>query len=208
MQWKFNYNLISMKLRITLFLLLFSGTLISAQVITYDDFRSIIPYLQKEDFKTAFDKTDKLLQQTVNDSSDLRGIVTYMNIYSAAGMAFLDQMSREDFRKHVTKFVGQRLVMPGHPCIDSTQHSYNSLTFVKNGGQFQGFTMTSNSAKTCIFCFEYYNFNLPIVPADFIGKNVRCKGILDSFEVSTGSLKTWIARLHVSNTDISLFTPR
>jgi hypothetical protein len=197
-----------MKVRITILLLSVLSTCINAQVITYDDFKSILPYIQKEDFKSAYDQTNHILQNTVNDSSDLRGLITYMNIYSAAGMAFVDQMTREDFGKHVKQLVGQKLVMPGHPCIDSTKRSFNSLTFQRKGDEFQGFSMASNSAKTCIFCFEYYKFALPITPSDYIGKNIRCKGILEGFEVSDGPLKTWITRLHISKADINLFVPK
>jgi hypothetical protein len=197
-----------MKLRLTILVPFLFCICINAQVLKYEDFKSIIPYLEKEDFKSAFEKSDHLLQITINDSSDIRGMITYMNIYSAAGMAFHDQMTREDFGKHVDKFVGQRLVMPGHPCADSTNRSYNSLTFLKKGDQFQGFTITSNSAHTCILCFEYYKFDPPINPTDYFGKEVRCKGILESFEVSTGPLKTWITRLHISKTEIFFFIPK
>jgi hypothetical protein len=48
---------------------------IGAQVLTHDDFKSVVPYLQREDFKSAFQKTNQLLEETQNDSSDIRGIV-------------------------------------------------------------------------------------------------------------------------------------
>ena len=43
-----------------------------AQEITYDEFRTIIPFLVKEDFKSAFEKSDALLKRTSDDDdSDL-----------------------------------------------------------------------------------------------------------------------------------------
>src|ERR1700744_5202765 len=86
-----------------------------AQVITYDDFKSVIPLIQKEDFKGTFDKTKHLLDSTQNDYSDLRGIITYMNILSSAGMVTKDQMTYDDFLTNANSFIGQRLLMSSHP---------------------------------------------------------------------------------------------
>ena len=167
------------------------------QVITYDDFRTVIPFLQKEDFKGAFDKTNKLLVSTLNDSSDLRGIVTYMNIFSAAGMVALDQMTHEAFLKNANKYLGQRIVMSAHPCLDSSAKGYNSIQFITKDGQMQGMTISTNNSNTSILCFEYFKYSDTIKPNDFIGKNVRCGGILESVEVSES--KIWISRLHIIN---------
>ena len=95
-----------MKIILTLIIPLIFGTTIYGQVISYDDFKTVIPFLQKEDFKGAFEKTSQLLNATEYDSSDLRGIVNYMNIFSAAGMVTLDQMTHDDFLKHANKYVG------------------------------------------------------------------------------------------------------
>jgi hypothetical protein len=196
-----------MKFRLALFITLIWTTVINGQVVTYEDFKSVIPLVQKEDFKKAFKKTSELLNSTKNDSSDLRGIVTYMNIFSAAGMVVLNQMTIADFTNNSNKYLGQRIVMSGHPCVDSTKNAFNSLTFLKKEGQLQGFTMAANSKKINILCFEYFKFTLPVDPSTYIGKNVRCKGILNSFEVNPSPLKTWITRLHITNADIILFNP-
>lgn len=102
---QFNYTPqpFTMKFILILFLPLLVTSASYGQVITYDEFKSVIPFLQKEDFKGAFDKTIKLLSNTQNDSSDLRGIVTYMNIFSAAGMVTLDQMTHTEFLKNANQ---------------------------------------------------------------------------------------------------------
>jgi hypothetical protein len=121
------------KLFILLLFISFETTL-CAQVISYEDFKSVIPLIQKEDFKGAFEKTSSLLNTTQNDSSDFRGIITYMNIYSSAGMVSLKQMSHDDFQKNAKKFIGQKIVMSAHPCIDSSSIGFNSLKFtIQNG---------------------------------------------------------------------------
>jgi len=197
-----------MKYILTLLFPLFAALTSYEQVITYDDFKSVIPFLQKEDFKGAFEKTSQLLSSTQNDSSDLRGIVTYMNIFSAAGMVSLDQMTHADLLKNANKFVGQRLVMSAHPCIDSSSKGYNSLQFVTKDGQLQGMTITANNKKTNILCFEYFNYADPINPSALIGKNVRCGGTLSLVEVNPNNSKIWISRLHVNNAFAREMTPR
>lgn len=195
-----------MKFFVTGILLLFSTT-ICAQVISHDDFKSVIPYLQNEDFKSAFEKTSQLLASTHNDSSDIRGIVTYMNIFSAAGMVTADQMTHEDFSKNANRYIGQRIVMPAHPCIDSAAFGYNSLKFVIQNGILKGMTTTANKSKTSIFCFEYFVYKEPIPPSRYIGKNVRCGGILESIEVNPNQSKLWISRLYIRDAFIRVVTP-
>lgn len=178
------------------------------QTITYDDFREVIPFLQKEDFKEAFEKTRQLLTSTQNDSSDLRGIVTYMNIYSAAGMVTKDQMTHAELQKIASQFMGQRVVMSGHPYVDSSSNAFNSVKFITKDGVLQGATSTANKAGTNILCFEYFKFADKINPSDFVGKTVRCGGVLESIEVNPNNSKLWICRLHVMNAFAREMTPR
>jgi hypothetical protein len=121
-----------MKFILTLLFPLIWRIIIYEQVITYDDFKTLIPFLQKGDFKSTFQK-NKLLSSTQNNSSDLRGIVTDMNIFSAAGMA-LEQMTYEDFKINSNKYIGQLIVMSLHPCIDSSAQGFNCLKFVTQDG--------------------------------------------------------------------------
>jgi hypothetical protein len=197
-----------MKIILTFLFPFIFGATSYAQVITYDDFKTVIPFLQTEDFKSAFEKTNQLLSSTQNDSSDLRGIVTYMNIFSAAGMVTLGQMTYEDFSKNANKYIGQMIVMSAHPCIDSSENGYNSLKFITYENKLQGMTITANNAKTNILCFEYFDYSDPINPSDFIGKNVRCGGILQAVETNPNKSKIWISRLHISNAFARIMRPR
>lgn len=169
------------------------------QTITYDDFKAVIPYLQKEDFKSAYEKTTQLLTTTQNDSSDLRGIVTYMNIFSAAGMVSAKEMSYKDFTKNLNKYVGQYVVMSAHPCVDSNSHAFNSLQFETKEGELRGAVISANNKGTSILFFEKFQYADKINPTDFIGKMVRCGGILKSFETNPNQSTIWIARLHIAN---------
>jgi hypothetical protein len=131
-----------------------------------------------------------------------------MNIFSAAGMVTADQMTHKAFLINANKYVGHKLVMSAHPCVDSFSQSYNSLYFKIIDDSFQGVTVSANLTKTNILCFEYFQFADEISPADFIGKNVRCGGTLASVEVNPNKSKVWISRLHVVNAFARVMTPR
>lgn len=197
------------KLIFTLIASLTIGASAFGQTITYENFNEVIPFLQKEDFKGAYEKTSQLLSTTTDDGSDLYGIVTYMNIFSAANMIILDQMTYEEFEKVTKKFVGQYVVMPGHPYLDSSKVGYNSIQFKKNDkGDFEGMVVTSNSSRTSMLCFEYFDFKDKITPTDFIDKNVRCGGILKSIEINPNKSKLWVSKLHISEAFARVMEPR
>ena len=197
-----------MKFLFTLLFPLIFGTVSYEQVITYEDFKTVIRFVEKEDFKTVFEKTNALLGSTQNDSSDLRGIVTYMNIFSSAGMVSLGQMNYDDFSKNANKYVGQRLVMRVNPCIDSLANKFNALQFAMKDGELQGKSVTANNKGTSILFFEYFKYADAIDPADYIGENVRCGGTLASVDINPNKSTIWIARLHISNAFARITQPR
>jgi hypothetical protein len=195
--------------KIIVVIFIISQTSFFAQELTYDNFKSIIPFLKTEDYKGAFIRTEELLNYTKSDTTDLRAQVSYMNIYSSAGMVTLKQMSSSDFEKNLKKFIGKKLKMPGHPCLDSiVKAAFNSFQFIKKEDkELHGYTMTANKEKVNILLFEYYNFKEKYNPEDFIGSNVRCSGILESFEVNPSKSLIWIGRLHISNAVVKRFIP-
>ena len=179
------------------------------QELTYEDFKSIIPFLKTEDYKGAFNRSQELLNATKPDTTDIRAQIRYMNIYSSAGMVTLEQMSHKEFGKNLKKFVGQKLKMPGHPCLDTIAKApFNSFQFLKNEKkELHGYTMVANKEKINILLFEYYNFKDKYLPEDYIGNNVRCGGILESYDVNPNKSLIWIGRLHISNAYVRRFTP-
>lgn len=184
-------------------------TILVAQTVSYDDFRSIIPFLQKEDFASAYKASTKILNTTENDSSDLRGIVTYINIYAAAGMVSKGEMSYDAFEKNSKQFIGHYLVMSAHPCVDSGKLAYNSLSFFRDdSGRLKGRTTTTNNKATSILLFEYFDFAETVDPQAYIGKNVRCGGILEELKPNPNKSTVVIGRLYIKNAFIRDMTPR
>jgi hypothetical protein len=180
-----------------------------SQELSQDDFRTLIPYLQKQDYKKAFEQSEALLNQSARDTTDAHAQIAYVNIYASAGMVTVNQMSYKDFEKNIKKFVGKKLKMPGHPCVhDSVKVAFNSFQFIRDNDKLRGFTMTANQKKTNILLFEYYNFTQAPDPKNFVGKTVRTSGILESYEISGSESKTWIARLQFANPSINVFIPK
>ncbi|MGL4631564.1 MAG: hypothetical protein ACRCVT_10200 [Leadbetterella sp.] len=179
------------------------------QTITYEDFKEVIPFLEKEEYKEAYKLTKKLLKNTVNDSSDLRGIVTYMNLFSASGMVIKDQMKHVEFEKISKEFIGQYVVMSAHPCIDSAANGFNSIQFRSKGNDtYEGTTIATNHKAINILFFEYFDYKENPHPSELIGKNVRCGGILSSGEINQNKSKIWIARIRIKDAFARVSEPR
>lgn len=182
------------------------GTTIYGQVISNDDLKTVVSFIQNEDFKGAFDKTGTLLSTTQNDASDMRGFITYINILSAAGMVAVDQMTSDEFSKNANKYIGQKLVMLAHPCVELSPVKYNSLGFRVTEGKTEGFTYSAKKNGSSVLCVEHFRYTDAINPADFLGKNVRCGGTLESIEVNKSKLI--IAKLHIANAFARVLSPR
>jgi len=197
-----------MKLLLTLLIPFILCTTIFGQSISYDDFKALLPGLEKEDFKNTFQKTSQLLAATTNDSSQFRAIIIYMNIFSAAGMVTLGQMTHAGFSKNANQYIGQQVIMAAYPCIDSGKFAFNSLHLVTKNGELQGSAASSNKSNTAIFCFEEFKYGAAINPAAFIGQTVRCGGTLSTIEMNPNNSKVWIARLFVTNAFARVITAR
>jgi len=180
---------------------------INAQVITYDNFRNIIPDLQSENWKAAYEKASNLLENTTNDSSDIRGIVSYIVIYAAAGMVSSGQFTHDKFLKIANKYIGQQLLMSAHPFADSSKIALNSTTLKNKETGSEGSTAATNAKGTSIFCFENFKFADRINPQEFAGSNIRCGGRLDSVQVNPNKSTIWISRLYISNAFVRKVNP-
>jgi hypothetical protein len=178
-------------------LLALTGSKAFSQGITEEEFKSIIPDLNAGRYEPAFIKAKMLLATRVNDSSDLRGIVGYITLFAGAGAVSQEKMTHDDLRTWARSLVGQRLVMPAHPCVDSARNSFNALRFFTKDDGYEGMVISSNSDKTSILCFEYYAFDHPVPVRDFIGHTVRTGGWLKSVEINPNNSKVWIARLQL-----------
>jgi hypothetical protein len=130
-----------------------------------------------------------------------------MNIFSAAGMVSLNQMTYKEFTKNIKKYVDQYVVMSAHPCVDSARHASNTLKFVTQNRELEGTVTSTNIKATSILFFEYFQYADKINPDDFIGKMVRCGGFLKSFETNPNKSTIWIARLHIANAFARATTP-
>jgi hypothetical protein len=185
--------------KIILTLTLLAGlSLTYGQTITYEDFKSLIPYLKTEDWKSAFKKSSKLLNAAEQDSSDFRAIIVYINIFSAAGMVTEGKMTYKELEKNVMKFRGQKIIMSAHP-LSARDGSLNSVKFSTTDTTNEAFISAANLKGTNILCFEKFYLKDKINPADFGNSLVRCGGTLDKIEINPNKSMIWILRLTIKN---------
>ncbi|MBK6901469.1 MAG: hypothetical protein IPH04_01310 [Saprospirales bacterium] len=167
---------------------------IEPQAITYDDFRSLIPYLKTEDWESVFNQSSKLLRFADNDTSELKAIVLYINIFSAAGMVTEGQMTYEELELKVMKFQGAKIIMAGHPVSKMKGNTIRQTYFSSTATTNEAFTTATNLKETSILCFEKFYFNEKINPDDFKDSFVRCGGTLEKIETNPNKSPTWVLR--------------
>lgn len=183
-----------MKKIIFIFLL---GTLHSlSQTITYENFKSLIPYLQNENWSSAFKESEILLNKAEKDTSEYEAITIYINILSAAGMVTDGKMTYEELEKKVMKFQGQKIIMSAHPI---KKENGSGLNFTKLISSNEAFTIASNKKGINILCFEIIYFKEDINISDLQNSTIRCGGILDKIEMNPNKSDIWILRLIVKD---------
>ncbi len=171
-----------------------------AQIINQNDLEQIFKALDDGEYKTAFKKSTDILNEPLNDSSEFRGIIVYANIISAAGLVSLNKMTHEKFLLTASKFVGQKIITPPYPCVDSGRVSFNSFGFRTDDAGLYGTVTSTNKTATSIFSFEKYKFAIFVIPGDYLEKYVSCAGILDSIEVNPNKSTIWISRITIRDT--------
>jgi len=188
-----------MKKLLTLIILFVGVNQSNGQTLSYDDFKSLIPSLMTEDWKSAFKESSKLLNSADKDTSDFHAIILYINIFSAAGMVTENQMTYKELEKNVMKFQGRKIIMSGHP-VTYKDGALRQLKFNITDSTNTAFTSATNSSGTNILCFEKFIFKDKINLDDFPEKSfVRCGGTLDKIETNPNKSLFWILRLTVTD---------
>jgi len=186
--------------KIILFLLVFSSfTALQAQQITQEDYKSIIPFVQSEDWKSAFKMSSKLLEKAQNDTSEFKSMVSYLNIYAAAGMVSIGKMNIKKLSEITMKYKGQAIFMAGHIASKDGKNTLNKTFLSVLEGKSQGFTIVTDK-RAKILLLEDIAFAKDVDPSFYTGSYVRCGGLLKDIEVNTDKNNTdWILKLTVSN---------
>lgn len=188
-----------MKKALTLIILFLGINQSYGQTLSYDDFKSLIPQLKTENWKSAYKESSKLLKSAEKDTSEFHAIILYVNILSAAGMVIENQMTYKELEKNVMKFQGQKIIMPAHP-VTNKDGALRQLKFEITDSTNIAFTTATNSTNTNILCFEKFIFKDRINLDDFSEKSfVRCGGTLKKIETNPNKSLTWILRLTVTD---------
>lgn len=169
------------------------------QTLTYQQYKSLVPYLKSEDWKSAFNESNELLKVSENDTSDFHAIIVYINIYSAAGMIVENEMTYEELENNLHKHRGQRILMPVRP-ITTKPGSLNCVDIDIIDANCEAFTAATNSDGANILCFEKYILKDKINPDDYPSESkVRCGGILKNVEINPNNSLIWILRLTIED---------
>ena len=114
-----------MKITLTILFIITGLATSYGQTVSDEDFHKVISYLKKEDWKSAFQKTSEILKLSSGDTSELKAVMLYMNIYSAAALVAEGKMSYKELTKNIKRFEGQKIVMAAHPVSASEERTIN-----------------------------------------------------------------------------------
>jgi hypothetical protein len=171
-----------------------------SQTVSTDDFMRLVPYLEQENWKPAFELSYKILKSTPGDTSDLHAKVVYIIIFSAAGMVTVGDMNYKTLKKNIMKYEGQKVIMPFHPYYEDNSNPISVTSFTLNDSTNQAFTPAANAAGTCIFCFEIVKIKDKINVSDYLDNTlVQCGGSIESIETNPNQSTIWVVRLTVKD---------
>lgn len=181
---------------VTLFISVFS---VKAQTLSYDDFKSLVPYLKEENWGEAFKRSSVLLQSASKDTFDFKAVIVYINIFSAAGMVSEGNMNYTELEQNVMKYEGQKILMSAHP-VSSKDGALRQTKFTTTDSTNEAFTSATNAKGTNILCFEHFYLPKSFNPYEFSdGDIVRMGGVLQKIEMNPNKSKVWILRLTIGN---------
>lgn len=174
-------------------------SLCKAQSITYEDFKSLIPFLQKEDWQSAYNASSKLLEENEVDNDDPRAIVLYINILSGAGLVAQGKLTYEQLEAKILPYQGQHILMASHPLSIKGEDTMNKTFFSETDSTFEAFTTSTNKGGTNILCFEKFYFDEKVLTNQYKNSMVRCGGKLEKIEFNPNKSTIWILRLTIKD---------
>lgn len=166
--------------------------------VSYSDFKSLIPYLEKEDWKYTFKHAGEFLAANPNDSSEMHAMMVYIRLFSGAGLVSQKKMSPKKLMVAISPCIGQKVMMSAHPFVKGEGGGLNCTRFEKDSSQWTAFTAAANHDGTSILCMEH--FELTKAPLPFKEKTfIRCGGVLQGIELNPNESTIWILRLTVTD---------
>ncbi|MEI6311947.1 MAG: hypothetical protein WCP57_06795 [Bacteroidota bacterium] len=173
-----------------------------AQYLSAEQFMELIPSLEKEDWKSVFEQSSKLLKSAPNDTSEFHARIIYINIFAAAGMVSEKKMTYPAITKLLNTYIGQKLIMAYHPYSNEAPLGHTSLK--SNDTINEAFTSACNNQGTSIFCFEKCAITDKINLSEFKENElIQCSGILTNVETNPNKSTIWVVRLYIDKASIT-----
>lgn len=86
--------------------------------VTRSGFKSLIPSIEKEDWKYVFKRSGALLEANPTDSSEIHAMMVYIRLFSGAGLVSEHKLSYKKLEEAVRSFIGRHVLMAAHPFLN------------------------------------------------------------------------------------------
>jgi len=173
---------------VILFTALLATTLCHGQqedILTAEDWNSVIPYLVDEDWINAEKVSGELLKRFKGDDEmlDEAGIVRYMYINAAGGLVGSKEIEKEDALEKLKGLEGKVIVTPFN--MYKKGGMFNYLTLSEDGKNWS--KCVANDAATEIHIFEIFEMDDKLLidnATQYEGKTMRMIALIK--EIKTG----------------------
>ncbi|MES2487822.1 MAG: hypothetical protein V4581_17980 [Bacteroidota bacterium] len=154
-------------------------------ILTEEDWNSIIPYLIEEDWVNAEKISGALLKRFKGEDEmlDEAGIIRYMYINSIGGLVGNKDIEKDEALKRLKGFEGKVIVTPFNAYKKGGMFNY--LTISEDGKNWS--KCVANESATVIHIFETFEMDDKLLidnAAKYEGKNMRMIALIK--EIKTG----------------------
>jgi len=175
------------------------------ELITPDQFKTLIGFLNEENWPEAAKLSEDILTKIPenNIDNDAPAIVRYMHLTSEAGLMYMGKVTKDEALKNVASFAGHTIILPWR----SVSLKFGLNYIVQSENKTDTLSVSGTNRKgTDMFTFESIVPAKPITMDEFKsynGKLFRISGRLKSISVYGNMLPHFIMLI-----DNAIFEPR
>src|ERR1043165_1213790 len=176
----------------------------TAAALSDKQWQDLFTALDKEDWDTAFDLSDKYLR-LLKDNDEAKSIANlrYIYLYSAAGKVSVGRMSYEELEKSVKNFVGKKIVSPLRQIAVKCRGEFNYIC-ASDDAKNKAVTAATNRGGTSIFAFEYVQLKEDFDFDKHRGEPAAIGGVVKSIVPNPNKSTLVILRIYISDGYIML----
>lgn len=191
--------------RLALVLLSITAAASSAQAgeVTADDWGKLFSAIRSESWKDAVELSLDVLDRLPEDAEIDRARARYMYLFALSGEVITGELTHAEFASKLEPYLGERLVLPGHPVADPRTNGpmLNQIAKTERGEVVM--VMAANQDATSIHCFEYATLREPVDLAAHIDDVGYISGRLARLETNASGSDIWVARVYLDDATIA-----